>query len=684
MTTKEQPLPHQILILKELKLKKRAIVILPSGGGKTHTAAFDVLEKRPKTFIYVVHKNEILLQTVRIFKKICGDFMNDSNIGILNQDSKDFDKPYLFANISTLSRTQNLEKINFTIQYMVIDEFHHAAADSYKKILDYFSTEYLYGLTATPDRTDMKDIKNIVENNIAGNMDLKTGIRENVLVPFYYIGLWDNIDYSDIWNDGYHYKEHDLDKKLLIDKRDQATIDEYRKHIELENRLTIGFCNSVKHVRRITDKFNIAGIPAAGITYKESIEERQEILNNFRKGIYKILFARDVLNEGVDFPECEAIMFLRPTMSKIVFFQQLGRGLRKREGKKNVLVLDFIGNYKGAYRKKSWLKEVTAENRILNDGLKSPSSRFKPEYHHDVPIVEFDSRVIDLFNEQEYQSKQYDKTEVKDIFKSYIDEIHEKRILEPISINKIKNDLGSTFLHFLHKYYIGIGNLLFKLGYIPKLKMGGSAVTLKQLDLNFDNIVNKLGKIPIYAQLSDKDLSKLGVDQYNYYFGTWNGYLKYRNIRPRKNHNKWSKEDIKKRYFELKNEITQGNSIPYTKTLRNKDPGFFRNLLRYFKTFNNFLKEVEQLERSCDYCKKQFYTKNHYPRQKFCSSKCRYVDRETHRRNKRESMLKETACLNCDSIFKPTLETNSSKRTFCSHLCRKQYNNKNWRKYIKK
>ena len=264
-----KPLTHQIPILKELKTKDRALIHIASGAGKTHTIAFDVLSKKPATFLYIVHKNEILYQSINVFKQVCG--WDDSQIGIINAGRKDFDKPFLFATNYALYRDANLVKANRSTTYIVIDEFHHAAAPTYKKILEYFEPKYLYGLTATPERHDLKNIKDIIENNVIGNIDIFTGIEKKILCPFYYRGLYDNIDYKNIrWN-GYKYVEFDLDKYLLVEKRDKAVIKEYKKWIQPEKRLTIGFCNSVKHVGRMVEKFNAAGIRAEGITYKEPL-----------------------------------------------------------------------------------------------------------------------------------------------------------------------------------------------------------------------------------------------------------------------------------------------------------------------------------------------------------------------------------------------------------------------------
>jgi superfamily II DNA or RNA helicase len=418
-----KPLAHQIETIENLDInfsnnKNKNMVVLPSGSGKTHTIAFHVDKIKPKSFLYIVHRNEILYQTVKIFKDICGKWLKDTDIGIINQENKDYARPYLFATIQTISRKNNLERIDPNIGYVVVDEYHHAAAATYQNVLDVIQPKFFVGLTATPYRLDKKDIHEYVDNNIANEIDLFEGIEKNMLVPFNYVGLYDNIDYSDIEFNGYSYNVSDLDRKLIIAKRDIQVLKEYNERIKMDGRLTIAFCNSVNHVNRMVSLFAQNGISTTGITHKEKYEIRQEKLEKFKQGKYSIIFTRDILNEGVDFPECSAIMFLRPTISKTIFFQQLGRGLRRNKGKKNVLVLDYIGNYYRAFSKKEWLfkytKGTTGEN-------------IKPEYRYELPgnaSVWFESRVVEIMELQERnytprKERSYPKSK-DDLYNDYI------------------------------------------------------------------------------------------------------------------------------------------------------------------------------------------------------------------------------------------------------------------------
>jgi superfamily II DNA or RNA helicase len=527
---KVKPLTYQIQILKELQEKNKAMIHVASGAGKTHTIAFDIKQKNPQSVLYLVHRNEILIQTVKVFKDVIG--IKDHDIGIINQDHKGYNKKYLFATNIALSRPKNLEKIPRNIEYLVIDEFHHAAAPTYQKIIEYFNPKYFYGLTATPERSDLIDIKKYIENNVVGNIDIFTGIKDKILVPFRYFGLMDNIDYSDIrWQD-YHYREFDLDKKLLIPSRDIAVINEYLKRIAPENRLTIAFCNSVKHVKRMVEKFNEQGIRSAGITYEESSEQRVKVLDGFRNGLYKVLFTRDILNEGVDFPECSAIMFLRPTFSKIVFLQQLGRGLRKKEGKKDVLVLDFIGNYVNAFLKREYLAEIT-RSTIENVG-----SRYKPVYAHDIATVEFDEKVIQIFD---IQKRRYEAASIIPTREDLIDQYYE--------LKKANNDVIPMFhefeysnlkfrkilrwgRHWYVKFFGRYEKFLHELGeryYSDKQTMVDNYFKVKEWAIKEGHIFPEVGIVTpeVFRLCPYPEVTKYNYRQYLTRFVGWSNFLKF-------------------------------------------------------------------------------------------------------------------------------------------------------------
>lgn len=389
-------LDHQKPILEQLakdRKKGKTLVVIPSGAGKTYVAAFDTKQALAKSVLYIAHRNEILQQALEIFKAVHD--LKENQYGFLDQDSKDYDKPFIFASNQTLAKKKSMDRVlDRKWDYVIIDEFHHIPASTYQKILGAVDYKFLLGLTATPFRLDNKEIEKYVDNNISYWIDLEAGIKEGILVPFLYNGFYDNIDYSDIEWLGYKYRETDLNKKLLIDKRDNQIVAEFKNY--LIDKSTIGFCVSVKHCERITNKFNDNGIKARYIIYNTPLQERKEIVEAFRRKEFQVLFVRDVFNEGVDFPFVEGLLFLRPTWSKTVFFQQIGRGLRKTEGKTAVTILDFIGNYHNAFKINDWLGFAEKSKESL---FHKPT---KPLYKHNVPVVYFDKILIDLF---EYQRR---------------------------------------------------------------------------------------------------------------------------------------------------------------------------------------------------------------------------------------------------------------------------------------
>jgi len=368
--------------------EKKALVVLPSGAGKTILSAYFTKGVKGRV-LYLVHRNEIVEQAIKEFKLVHN--IPDNLIGRYNKHSKQKDRKFVFATIQTLSREKNLKKFDRKhFEIIISDEHHHSCAETYDKVLKYFQPRKLLGLTATPYRLDGKNVMENVNNNIAYEMDIPEGINRGLLVPFKYIGLWDNVDYSSIRYNGISYTQKDLDKKLLIDKRDNQIIKEFKE--KLKDRKTIGFCCSIKHITRCVKKFNEAGITAEAISYETSPEDRNRIIELFKQGRYQILFTRDIFNEGVDFPEVDGLLFLRPTISKTIFLQQLGRGLRISKGKKDVIVLDFIGNYVNAYMVRDWLKEIVSKG--IGRASK-PTFKYAPK-----STITFDSKVIDLFEEQ--------------------------------------------------------------------------------------------------------------------------------------------------------------------------------------------------------------------------------------------------------------------------------------------
>ncbi|MGL6113446.1 MAG: DEAD/DEAH box helicase family protein [Cetobacterium sp.] len=343
-----EPIKFQIPALYELSKTreegyKKALVIVGTGLGKTYLSAFDSLSF--KRVLFVVHREEILHQAMETFKTVHGD---KKSYGFFKGSLKDTQAEIIFASIATLGKKEYLNSDYFPkdyFDYIVIDEVHHGTSNNYKNLLDYFNPQFLLGLTATPERQDNGDVYEICDYNIAYECDFVTGINNNWLTPFKYYGIFDSIDYENIpWRSG-RYDLEALENALIVEERSNKIL---KRYLKFKNRISLGFCASVKHCHYMEDFFNKNKIKAKSITGNTPSSERSRIIEELKSGEIEIIFTVDVFNEGVDIPCVNTVLFLRPTESYTIFLQQLGRGLRTFKDKTILRVLDFVGNYKGA------------------------------------------------------------------------------------------------------------------------------------------------------------------------------------------------------------------------------------------------------------------------------------------------------------------------------------------------
>jgi len=324
--------------------QKTGLVVLPPGSGKTRIAAEDAKKQNPNRILYVADTHEILEVAESEFEAKFGA----ENIARLERASSL--RHLNRVNIATIKLlARNLEKF-FADQfdYVVIDEFHHAAAKSYRLLIERLRPNFLLGLTATPFRGDRQDILQLCNGIVVANYELRFGIETGVLCPYHYFGCFDDVDYSQIKHSGLSYNVRDLERALIIPKRDKAIIRKWRE--KADGKPTVAFCCSIKHAERVAASFQVEGIAAAIYTSETDRQTRKQILNEFKTGAVLVLCVVDVLNEGADLPFAECLLFLRPTESKRIFYQQLGRGLRKYVGKSHCIVIDFIGNFKNAHK----------------------------------------------------------------------------------------------------------------------------------------------------------------------------------------------------------------------------------------------------------------------------------------------------------------------------------------------
>lgn len=350
-----RPYPFQEGILEQLQAERdvhgyhRNLIVAATGTGKTLMAAFDYQRltqanngRRPR-LLFIAHRKEILRQSVRAFREV----LKDANFGQLwDGTNKPSDDTHLFASIQTIGRADLSAIKPDSYDVIIIDEFHHGAAASYQKVLDYFKPQELLGLTATPERGDGINVKELFNGRYAAEMRLWDALEEDLLVPFQYFGINDETDLSTIeWKAG-QYVNHQLSNVYDGNEaRVRLIINAVTSKVtNLSSMKALGFCVDVDHAEYMTRMFNHYGIPSATVTGKTGHEERKNAVTRLQEGTINCIFSVDVFNEGLDIPAVNTLLMLRPTQSSTIFLQQLGRGLRHYVNKDVLTVLDFVGN----------------------------------------------------------------------------------------------------------------------------------------------------------------------------------------------------------------------------------------------------------------------------------------------------------------------------------------------------
>ena len=323
---------------------------------------------------------------------------NSDDYGFFNGTEKSTDKSVIFASVATLGRSEYLNDTYFPrdyFDYIVVDEFHHSVNNQYRRIVEYFKSEFLLGLTATPERMDGKNIYEMCDYNVPYEISLKSAINKGVLVPFHYYGIYDNTDYSGIHIVRGKYDEKELNETYIGNVYRHDLI--YKYYRKYGSKRALGFCCSREHAEEMAQEFCKRGIPSVAVysnSNSEYAEERSEAIKKLTDGEIRVIFSVDMFNEGVDIPSVDMVMFLRPTESPIVFLQQLGRGLRKSKGKEYLNVLDFIGNY----------EKAGSVRYLLTGSSKLERGSYDPADRSDFPDdcqIDFDMRLIDLFSEMD-------------------------------------------------------------------------------------------------------------------------------------------------------------------------------------------------------------------------------------------------------------------------------------------
>lgn len=357
--------------LKETRINgnKKGLVISATGTGKTYLAAMDIKQffeinsntenklfkindKKSKTsnikFLFIAHREELLENAINVFSKILK--IDKNEFGKIYGGLKEIDKSIIFASIQSLRNCYNEFKPSF-FDYVIVDEFHHSMSDSYLKTLSYFNPKFLLGLTATPKRMDGKDILSLCDYNIVDEIGIKEALEEDLIVPFHYFGVNDyTINYDNIPYKNGKYNEKILLENLLLNTRTDYIVEKINKFgFDGDELSAVAFCQNIEHAFFMKEEFSKKGYKSAVITANTSSNERSEILEKFKNKKIEILCVVDILNEGIDIPTINLLLFLRPTMSSTIFIQQIGRGLRKAKNKDFVTIIDFIGNHKKDY-----------------------------------------------------------------------------------------------------------------------------------------------------------------------------------------------------------------------------------------------------------------------------------------------------------------------------------------------
>ena len=430
--------------LKKMREDGKTIALLyhATGVGKTITAATDAKAVGGRT-LFLVNALKLASQAKDTFAKV----WPEATLGEYTGSQKDMSQTVIFATVQSISK--DLEKFSPTdFDYLIVDECHHAAANTYQKIFTYFHPKFILGLTATPERSDGEDMLELFQN-VAHKMDLKTAVERGVLVPIRCIRVKTNIDLTDVRINGIKYNSQDLESKLFIPERNQLIVDTYLKYVN--GKKTVIFCASVDHAAEIAKLLRDSGVKAEAVSGRDRVEVREKILKDYETGSTNVLCACDLLNEGWDSPHTTVLFMARPTMSKTIYLQQLGRGTRRCPGKEDLLVVDFVDNANmfnmpyslhraldiSKYQPMAYVLAPENKRKLDQDMLFQGE---KPEAWLDVPIDVSDYEIIDLFNWQNSVKDMISQIE----FVRMVD-VQSETVERYIKDGKVKPDLSIPF-----------------------------------------------------------------------------------------------------------------------------------------------------------------------------------------------------------------------------------------------
>lgn len=423
---------------------ERALVVAAAGSGKTYLAAFDALNFEPKRLLFIVHEGSILKKSLETFQTVFGSSVS---YGLFTGDSKEFDADFVFA--TNITMCKNLEFFSREeFDYIVIDECHHAAAETYKRIIEYFEPEFLLGLTATPERMDNQDVFEMFDQNVPYELRLRDAIINDLVVPFKYYGIRDQmVDYGLSTNE-----ERCMIAQMANDDHCEFIASQIEKHRVNGKLKALAFCRNITHARMMCEAMG-EHYHTAYLTGRNDIGERIRAYNDLQNDSsdLEILFTVDILNEGVDIPGVNMVMFLRPTESSTIFIQQLGRGLRKYDNKSYVTVLDFIGNsYKRsvqiAFALSSLAENFVVEKRLMASLVRDNFAALGlNEYGVEINIDDLSKEeILDYIDKENFNAKKY-LTQDYYNFKKYINSE-----FYPKHMDYINNDCAPDIIRFMN------------------------------------------------------------------------------------------------------------------------------------------------------------------------------------------------------------------------------------------
>lgn len=442
-----KPFHYQEEILEELQAQReihkryKNLVVAATGTGKTVISAFDYKRYKNKNksarLLFIAHRKEILLQARATFQGV----LRDNNFGELWVDGivpESYE--YVFASVQTLQN--NLDLLNLSQEYynfIIIDEVHHIAAKSYRPVLQKFNPKILLGLTATPERMDDANILDDFCGVIAAEIRLPEALNRKLLCPFQYFGISDNVDLKNIkWQNG-KYSSSELTDVFSNERRVADIISKCQQYLtNIDDVTALGFCVSQEHAKYMSEKFNEAGFSSEYLISGRN-DVRESIKSRLVKKEINYLFVVDIFNEGIDIPEIDTVLFLRPTESLTVFLQQLGRGLRFADNKECLTVLDFVGNARDEY---------DFEGKFRNLVGKSNNS-IKDEIENDFPHLPLGCSIV-----LEKKAKEHILSNIK---KATL--VNRRKLISKISNYKNHTSLPLTISNFTRINHISLESI---------------------------------------------------------------------------------------------------------------------------------------------------------------------------------------------------------------------------------